>query len=273
MAIMIPVLKDVLRCRRVRTRARRRSPSLAGCAGCGGASDGATPSRRSSPPSIRSPGPRERVGGDRRRRREPHARRASSRTTSSSSPRDVERVRDADLVLYLGGGFQPALEDAVARTRRRRPARSTLLAARTRVATRTSGSTRCASRRSSRTIGAALGQPEPADALAARARRARRGVPRGGLANCERREHRDEPRRVRRTSPTRYGLDAALARRSRRPRPSRARASSRRLIDEVRERTGATTVFAEPLVSTRLAETVAREAGVDDALRSTRSRA
>jgi zinc transport system substrate-binding protein len=27
--------------------------------------------------------------------------------------RDVERVRRADLVLYLGGGFQPALEDAV----------------------------------------------------------------------------------------------------------------------------------------------------------------
>src|ERR687891_770422 len=27
--------------------------------------------------------------------------------------RDVERVRDADVVLYLGGGFQPAVEDAV----------------------------------------------------------------------------------------------------------------------------------------------------------------
>lgn len=30
------------------------------------------------------------------------------------SARDVERVRQADLVLYLGRGFQPALEDAVA---------------------------------------------------------------------------------------------------------------------------------------------------------------
>ena len=29
------------------------------------------------------------------------------------TPRDVERVRDADVVLYLGGGFQPAVEDAV----------------------------------------------------------------------------------------------------------------------------------------------------------------
>ena len=38
-----------------------------------------------------------------------------------------------------------------------------------------------------------------------------------------------------------------------------------RLVDEVR-RTGATTVFFEPLVSSRLAETVAREAGVSTAV-------
>ena len=37
------------------------------------------------------------------------------------------------------------------------------------------------------------------------------------------------------------------------------------LVDEVR-RTGATTVFFEPLVSARLAETVAREAGVETAV-------
>src|ERR671914_1950994 len=29
------------------------------------------------------------------------------------SVRDVERVRSADVVLYLGSGFQPAIEDAV----------------------------------------------------------------------------------------------------------------------------------------------------------------
>ena len=29
------------------------------------------------------------------------------------SPRDVERIRSADLVLYFGSGFQPAVEDAV----------------------------------------------------------------------------------------------------------------------------------------------------------------
>jgi len=31
-------------------------------------------------------------------------------------PRDVARLGDADLVLYLGGGFQPGVEDAVARS-------------------------------------------------------------------------------------------------------------------------------------------------------------
>ena len=30
------------------------------------------------------------------------------------SPGDIRTVREADLVLYVGGGFQPALEDAVA---------------------------------------------------------------------------------------------------------------------------------------------------------------
>jgi zinc transport system substrate-binding protein len=29
-------------------------------------------------------------------------------------PSDVGRIRDADLILYIGGGFQPALEDAIA---------------------------------------------------------------------------------------------------------------------------------------------------------------
>ena len=29
------------------------------------------------------------------------------------SPSDVETIRDAQLVVYIGGGFQPALEDAI----------------------------------------------------------------------------------------------------------------------------------------------------------------
>ena len=34
------------------------------------------------------------------------------------TPRDVERIRSADLVLYAGGGFQPALEEAADERRR-----------------------------------------------------------------------------------------------------------------------------------------------------------
>ena len=62
--------------------------------------------------------------------------------------------------------------------------------------------------------------------------------------------------------PARGPLRADASSRSPAARPSRSRAlaSSRSLIEEVRA-SGATTVFAEPLVSDRLAETVAREAG------------
>jgi len=34
------------------------------------------------------------------------------------SPRDVESIRDAGLVVYAGGGFQPAVEDAIDALRR-----------------------------------------------------------------------------------------------------------------------------------------------------------
>ena len=40
-------------------------------------------------------------------------RRASSRTTWSSRPDQVEAIATADVVLYLGDGFQPAVEDAM----------------------------------------------------------------------------------------------------------------------------------------------------------------
>ena len=38
---------------------------------------------------------------------------ARSRTISSCLRATSSRIDDADVVLYLGGGFQPALEDAV----------------------------------------------------------------------------------------------------------------------------------------------------------------
>src|SRR5215211_3179543 len=57
--------------------------------------------------------------------------------------RDVERIRSADFVFYLGGGFQPAVEDAVEGADGRR---STCLWTRS-VTTHMSGSTRSASPR------------------------------------------------------------------------------------------------------------------------------
>ena len=59
------------------------------------------------------------------------------------TPRDVEAIQDADLVVYLGGGFQPAVEEAVAA---REGAVARLLAATASI--RMSGSTRSASRES-----------------------------------------------------------------------------------------------------------------------------
>ena len=67
------------------------------------------------------------------------------------SARDVERLRDAALVVYAGGGFQPAVEDAVRSRDGRRSTSSgsvELLDGDRRSPTRTSGSTRCATRRS-----------------------------------------------------------------------------------------------------------------------------
>ena len=68
-------------------------------------------------------------------------------TPAGAEPHDVELspqrrrdVRDAELVVYVGGGFQPALEDAVGRGT---AARSTCVGARRAI--RTSGSIRCAS--------------------------------------------------------------------------------------------------------------------------------
>ena len=110
MLIMIPVLKDVLPSLDVRALFLVVLALLApGCAG------GSADSERTalSPPSIRSRG-----------------RRSGSLPTRSTdvvnltppgaephdlelSPSDVETIRDAELVVYIGGGFQPALEDAV----------------------------------------------------------------------------------------------------------------------------------------------------------------
>jgi len=168
------------------------------------------------------------------------------------SPRDVTEISDAELVVYVGGGFQPALEDAVAARDGGvldvlaggddphvwlDPSRFALIV---------------------RQIGAALGQPAAADRLAVELQALDDDF-RSGLARC-----------ARRTIATTHQAFGPLAKRyrltelplaGRSPEAEPSPRELERLVDEVRD-SRATTVFAEPLVSDGLAETVAREAGV-----------
>ena len=101
------------------------------------------------------------------------------------NPRQLDRVADADLVLYLGGGFQPAVEDAARRARRAVDLRAGLAGSRRRT-TPTCGSTRCCSRqvvdghRGGPGRGRPAGRrrlPDPGGRLPPPPRRARRRVP------------------------------------------------------------------------------------------------
>lgn len=167
------------------------------------------------------------------------------------SPRDVTAIRDADLVVYVGGRFQPALEDA--------------------VATRDGASLDVLGHASDphvwldpvrfaeivRNIGAALERPAAASRLADELD-ALDADYRSGLARCERRRFVTSHAAFGSLA-ERYGLtQLPLAGRS--PEAEPGPRELERLIDEVRD-SGATTVFAEPLLSSQLADTVAREAG------------
>lgn len=169
------------------------------------------------------------------------------------SPSDVETIRDAELVVYIGGGFQSALEDAVAE-------------------------------REGTSLDVLHGDPDPhiwldpvrfarsvadiAQALAGikSAERALRPLQlldaeyRRGLADCDRRALVTTHAAFGRLA-ARYGLtQLSLAGRSPESEPGPRELET--LIDDVRA-SGATTVFAEPLVSDGLARTVAREADVE----------
>lgn len=172
--------------------------------------------------------------------------------------RDVERLRDADLVLYVGGGLMPAVEDAVAGREHALdllaglelpgeggeadphawldPGRYAAMA---------------------RAIAAALGDPAGADGLAADLERLDAEY-RRGLARCERRQLVTTHAAFGHLAAA-YGLEqVALA--GLVPEAEPGPRSLERLVETVEE-TGATTVFTEPLLSPELAETVAREAG------------
>ena len=175
------------------------------------------------------------------------------------SPRDVERVRSARVVLYLGGGFQPALEEALD------GARGQTVDLLRGLDVRTAGGApdphvwldpqryaQIAER-----VGDALGAPKRGSTLAGRIRELDREL-RSGLAHCRRRTIVTSHAAFGYLA-ARYGLEqVAISGLSPESEPSPR--AFERAAARVR-RTGATTVFFEPLVSPRLARAVARETG------------
>jgi zinc transport system substrate-binding protein len=183
--------------------------------------------------------------------------------------RNVRAVRDADLVLYLGDGFQPALERAV--SERDGPSLD-LLAGQRLVAGSAEGDetsfdphvwldpVRFAAM--ARETAGALGRPAAARELHRRLLALDTRY-RTGLRSCARREivtsHAAFGYLARR-----YGLrQIALTGLS--PETEPGPRDIERLARQVRA-LGVTTVFFETLVSPRLARTVAREAGVETAV-------
>jgi zinc transport system substrate-binding protein len=175
------------------------------------------------------------------------------------SPRTVGRLQEADLVLYLSHGFQPAVENAVEGARG------------TRLDTLEGLHLHKGSEgtdphvwldpvlfaRVARRIGTAVGRPASAAAFSARLKRLDREY-RAGLRDCARREFV--------TSHAAFGYLAARYHLRQIPITGidpEAEPTPKRLRDlvELVRREGVTTVFFERLVSPRLAETVAREAG------------
>jgi zinc transport system substrate-binding protein len=180
------------------------------------------------------------------------------------SPKHVGDIRGASHVVYAGGGFQPGLEDAL----EGRPALDVLTAVPTLPAEEGESvdphvwldPVRYAE--VARAIAEELGRPRGADRFVSRLEMLDAEL-RRGLARCERRQIVTSHAAFGYLA-ERYGLEqVALAGLSPEAEPS-AR-DIERLADEVRA-TAATTVFFEPLVSPRLAETVAREAGVGTAV-------
>ncbi len=175
------------------------------------------------------------------------------------SVRDVERVYAADLVLFLGQGFQPGLEDAAASAEGDAidllegldlesgdphvwldPVRFARVAER---------------------IGAELGREGPARQLASQLRALDEDY-RAGLADCERSELVTAHDAFGYLA-ERYGLEVLpIAGVSPEVEPSPR--DLERVANLVEDR-GVTTIFVEPLLSPKVGETVAREVGAETA--------
>jgi zinc transport system substrate-binding protein len=199
------------------------------------------------------------------------------------SARDVEDVRDADLVLYLGGHFQPALEDAVAGQAN---AVDLLEGQRLLEGSDEHGHEEEAGTEEegeheddavldphvwldpmrfaamARRVAEVTGSLEDGNGLVSRLE-ALDAEFRTGLAECERREivtsHAAFGYLARAYDLTQIPLTGIS------PEVEPSPRDLEELVAEVEEE-GATTVFFETLVSPRLAETVAREAGADVAV-------
>jgi zinc transport system substrate-binding protein len=179
--------------------------------------------------------------------------------------RDVERVRSADVVLLLGGGFQPAVEDAA------EDADGEVVDLLEGPALAEGGDEARDPHvwldpvrfgRMVERIGSVLGRPEAADALRAELRALDREL-RRGLRSCARREvvtaHAAFGHLARRYDLEQTAITGLT------PEAEPTPGELERVVDQVREH-GATTVFFETLVSPRLAETVAREVGAETAV-------
>jgi zinc transport system substrate-binding protein len=183
------------------------------------------------------------------------------------SARDVERVQGADTVLYFGEGFMPALEQAI----EGRDNAVDLLAGQRLIKGAEGEKTvldphvwldpmRYAA--IVRKVAHALGEPGAGDDLVTDLE----GLDaefRGGLATCKRHQIVTSHAAFGYLAQA-YGLkQIPLTGISPEAEPSAKAIEA--LVDEVKQ-DGATTVFFETLVSPKLAQTVAREAGVDTAV-------
>jgi zinc transport system substrate-binding protein len=169
------------------------------------------------------------------------------------SPREVGRIESAAVVLYLSHGFQPAVSKAVDQAQGKRV--DALAGLRLRDNDPHVWLDPLMFEQVVRKIGSAL--QRPAGPVVAELKQLDRAY-RKGLHNCARREIV--------TSHAAFGYLAAryglrqVAITGTAPESEPSPQQLKHVVDVVR-RTHATTVFAEPLVSPRLAETVAREVG------------
>jgi zinc transport system substrate-binding protein len=175
------------------------------------------------------------------------------------TPRDVEAILGADLALYVGGGFQPAVEEAVASSDV--PAVDVLEGLDLREGDAHVWLDPLRFAQVVERIGTVLGEEVAARELAARLRGLDEELS-TGLADCRRRELVTTHDAFGYLA-ERYGLETIpITGNSPEAEPSpRDLEAVAGLVEE----RGVTTVFTETLVSPEIAETVAREAGAETA--------